>query len=126
MTVTVEAHLTLDGLDRALKAADPSAFLVPPRILRRVIKHDRQLAGLGLQVPHRKSYVIDRAAWLRVVDADEIGAGADPALPPPLLLLARPDPQRLAALPAGETLIEFWRLLFHARVHLALDQQLAQ
>ena len=61
--VSAEVHepgLSLAALDDALRLADPAALLVPPRILRRVIKHDAEISGIGLRVPHRKTYVIDR------------------------------------------------------------------
>ena len=48
-------RLTLTELENAVRAADPAAFLVLPRILRRVVKQDRRLSGFGLKVPHRKS-----------------------------------------------------------------------
>ena len=65
--------LTVDELQRLLRAADPAALLVSPRILRRVIKKDRGLSGPGLQVPHRKSYVIARERLLSIADRAELG-----------------------------------------------------
>ncbi|HEX8201331.1 MAG TPA: hypothetical protein VF590_12655 [Isosphaeraceae bacterium] len=118
--------IELDELERAVKAADPAARLVRPRILRRVIKHDRGLTGLGLQVPHRQSYVIDAGQAAAIVDPEEVGLGPGEELPAKLILLARPDPGELAARPAGAALLRCWRLLFHARVHLALGHKLAE
>src|SRR6516225_379560 len=97
MNETPPAGLTLAELERILTRTEPAALLVPPRILRRVIKKDRGLAGLGLQVPHRKSYVIDRDRLLRIADRDEIGVESSRALPPTLLLFPRPDAQRVTA-----------------------------
>jgi hypothetical protein len=118
----------LDGaeLEQLLRDADPAALLVKPRILRRIIKHDRGLTGLGLQVPHRKSYVIDRDSLLRIVDKTELDYPARKKLPPTVLLIARPDPDRLAALPRGEALVKYWRMLFHGRVHMALESRRAR
>src|SRR4051794_40123896 len=107
-------------LGHRLAVADPAALLVPPRLLRRVIKHDRRLTGLGLQVPHRKSYVIGRDALLALADRDELGVEPDRELPPTVLLLARPEPEDLAAWPRGPLLVKYWRLLFHAAVHRAV------
>jgi hypothetical protein len=124
MTVTAP-ELSAADLGRRLSQADPAALLVPPRILRRVIKHDRGLTGLGLQVPHRKSYVIAREALLAIADRHELGLPPDLSLPPVLLLFPTPEPQKLARRSADETLLRYWRLLFHARIHVALNQRVA-
>src|SRR5438876_627137 len=49
-------------LQKLLTDVDPGALLVSPRLLRRVIKQDRQIGGVGLQVPHRKPYTLGRDA----------------------------------------------------------------
>ncbi|HEY1381487.1 MAG TPA: hypothetical protein VGF55_32095, partial [Gemmataceae bacterium] len=112
--------LDVAELDRRLRAADPAVVLVPPRQLRRVIKRDRGLSGFGLQVPHRKCYVVGRDALLALVDRDDFGVEPGRELPPVVILLPQPDPDRLAATPPGETLVKYWRLLFHAAVHRAV------
>src|SRR6476646_7010556 len=120
MSVSHESRLDAAEVRRLLRAADPAALLVPPRLLRRVIKHDRKLTGLGLQVPHRKSYVIGRDALLALAGRDELGLDPGRELPPTVLLLARPEPEELAARPRGQLLVKYWRLLFHAAVHRAV------
>ncbi|HZY87057.1 MAG TPA: hypothetical protein VFE78_19635, partial [Gemmataceae bacterium] len=125
MTATASPGLTVADLERALTRAEPAALLVPPRILRRVIKKDRGLGGPGLQVPHRKGYVIGRDSLLRLADRDDLGLPADRELPATLLLFPRPDIRRMDALPREDTLLKYWRLLFHARVHLALARRRA-
>ncbi len=107
-------------LELALIAAEPTALLVPSRILRRVIKKHGGLTGIGLQVPHRKSYVIHRDSLLQIADCDDLGVQPGRALPDTLLLFPTPDPAKYRALPPGAALLEYWRLLFHARVHLAV------
>src|SRR5262249_46647688 len=124
MTDTTTGLLTSAELDELLRRTDPQVLLVPPRILRRVIKQDRGLTGLGLQVPHRKSYVITREALLRIADRDELGIAEERPLPEVLLLLPRPDAEKLAQRGSGRTLVKYWRLLFHIRVHRILDQRL--
>jgi hypothetical protein len=126
MSVTAPAFLSVAELERILSRTDPAALLVPPRILRRVIKKDRGLTGLGLQVPHRKSYVLDRERLLRIADREELGILPNRDLPPTLLLFPRPDAQRLATRDQGVTLRKYWRLLFHARIHVALSQRVAE
>jgi hypothetical protein len=115
--------LDLVELGLVLRAADAAAFFVPSRILRRVIKHDRQIAFVGLQVPHRKTYVIDRDTLLALAARDELEIEPERDLPPTVILIARPEPEALATMPRGPALIKYWRLLFHARVHVALAER---
>jgi hypothetical protein len=115
-------RITLPALRRAVRDADPAAILVLPRILRRVIKQDRGLAGYLYRIPHRKSYVIDREPLLEIVDYEELGISPEEGLPDKVILLAEPHPKKLENTPAGEALLRCWRLLFHARVHLAVQQ----
>jgi len=114
-------RITVAELEVRLRAVDPAAFLVLPRILRRVIKQDRHWGGFGLHVPHRKSYTIGGEALLEIVDRSELGLAQDAPLPETVVLLAQPDPRKLADMAAGEALVRVWRLLFHARVHLAMN-----
>jgi hypothetical protein len=124
MTASTTSGFTVAELARLLGQADPAALLVPPRILRRVIKQDRGLTGVGLQVPHRKSYAIDRDALLRIAARDELGLAADGELPEAVLLFPLPEEHQLRRLGRGAALVEYWRLLFHARVHVALAERL--
>ena len=121
MLDTAMPPLTVADLDRRLRATDPAALLVPPRLLRRVIKRDRHLSGFGLQVPHRKCYVIGRDALLAVVDRTDLGVDPDRELPDTVVLLPRPDAARLYSQGPEITLVKYWRLLFHAAIHRAID-----
>ena len=115
--------IEVEGLERALRAVEPGVVLVEPRVLRRVIKHDCKMTTPGLQVPHRKTYVLDAAAAAEIVERDELGQDARAELAGDLILLGRPAPEDLAGRPAGDVLLKYWRLLFHARVDLALDRR---
>lgn len=126
MASRLDDSLTLAELEAGIAAVDPAVVLAPPRILRRVIKQDRQIGGIGLKVPHRKTYCIEAARLLEIVDRDELGLPFDASLAGTVILLARPDAEYLASLTAGEARIKYWRLLFHARVHLALDRKVAE
>lgn len=120
MAAPGKPHLTVSDLDQLLRATDPAAQLVPPRLLRRVIKRDRRVAGPALLVPHRKSYVIDCEALQALTTRDELNVEPDRDLPPVLLLIARPEPEALAALDRGDALVKYWRLLFHTATHRAV------
>jgi hypothetical protein len=125
MTTTPSDVLTVAELQRLLTQAEPAALLVPPRILRRVIKRDRGLAGPGLQVPHRKSYVVAKDRLLRIASHDELGLEPSRELLPVLVLLPLPDRQPSTARDRARMLLRYWRLLFHARVHWSLQARKA-
>jgi hypothetical protein len=126
MPPTEASRIDTTELARALEAADPAVLLVAARILRRVIKQDRSLSTLGLQVPHPKTYAIDRLTLLQIADPRELEIEPGRTLPETVILIARPEPVKLAQLAAAEALVKFWRRLFHARVHLALEQRLKE
>jgi hypothetical protein len=118
--------LDLAQLERALRSVDPAVCLAPSRILRRVIKKDRQIVGLGLRVPHAKSYVIRRDTLLKYATREELNLPADRELPEIVILLVAPEASKLADSNNDDILTRYWRLLFHARVHLALDERIAE
>src|SRR5262249_6134880 len=110
--------LPADELQRRLRQVEPAALLVPPRILRRVIKTHRGLGGFGLAVPHRKSYILDRDSLLKMASRAELGLAEGATLPPTDLLFPRPENPR----PPEIQLVRYWRLLFHLEVHRAFDR----
>jgi hypothetical protein len=126
MNASGTSPIDLTELTRLLKAVEPAALLLPTRLVRRVIKYDRQVGGVGLLVPHRRSYVIGRDRLLNLVDREELEVAPEVELPPTLLLLARPSPATCASTPPGTLLLKYWRTLFHARIHVALDRRWAE
>ena len=112
----------LEQAIRALREAEPAAFLVQPRVLRRVIKQEWDLPALTLQVPHRKSRIISRNTVIRHVDWDELGLQANSELPDRAILIARPDDKHLESMSLGQLKLQVWRLLFHSKIHDAFDQ----
>ncbi|NRA94713.1 MAG: hypothetical protein HRU14_00735 [Planctomycetes bacterium] len=113
--------LTPDALQELLRAADPAVLLVRSRILRRIIKRARRVRGALGQVPHRKGFVVRRFRLLECAAPWELGIPKGTALPDRVILLERPSGERLASLDRGEALVRWWRLLFHARLHVALE-----
>ncbi len=117
--------LTVADLVLILQAVDPAVVLVAPRVLRRVIKIVARVPGLGLQVPHRKSWVCSAKDLAQVLERDE-WEGASSATPPDtLILLQRPRPERVARQTRHAVLLQYWRLLFHAHVHRELIRRAA-
>ena len=114
--------MRLSELQQAVRAADPAAVLVAPRVLERIIQGQRQLSSLFEQVPHRKCYVVDRATLYRHVEPDELDLEPDRLLPATVILLARPSPNALTMQDRETILLTYWRRLFHAGVHRVLQQ----
>jgi hypothetical protein len=117
--------ISLAELKQAVAWSDPGAVLVRPVILRRVIREDRRLVGFRLKIPHRKSYVIGREALLEIVDAVDLDLAPGRELPERVVLIEQPSERELAARSGDEVLVACWRLLFHGRVHVALEQRVA-
>jgi hypothetical protein len=113
----------LDELKRALDATDTAAVLVAPRILRRVLQAEFNVPYLLVQVPHGRCYAFDRQTVFRAVEQDELELEPARLLPATVILLARPSPEELAVRGSDALLSRYWRLLFHAHVHLALQQR---
>jgi hypothetical protein len=112
----------LDELKRAIDGADPSAVLVPPRILRRILQAQFNVPYMLVHVPHQRCYAFDRQVVFQSVEQDELELEPDRLLPPTVILLARPTPEELQAGPREALLSRYWRMLFHAHVHLALER----
>jgi hypothetical protein len=118
--------MTLDELKQALLAADPAAVLVPPHLLGRVIRAVHGLSAQTIQVPHRKSCILDRQVLFRHVEPDDLDLGPDRRLPETVILLARPSLDRRNSLERTGTLLTYWRQLFHANIHLELERRAAE
>ena len=116
---------TRQALEQTVRAVEPRALLVRPRIVRRVITQDHELAGLAIRLPHRKSYVIGREALLTIVDPDEVGLESAAAMPQRVILLPQPSETKLANTATSTLLLHYWRLLLHGRIHVELDEQVA-
>jgi hypothetical protein len=112
--------MKLAELQQALRAANPAAVLVSPRVLERVVQEVYQLPALIWQVPHAKSCVVDRQVLFRHVEQEELDLEADRLLPATVILLCRPTTEELNAPEPGDLLLTYWRRLFHASVHLQL------
>lgn len=94
----------------------PAAYFAAPRIVRRVVRGELELTKVAFRVPHRKGVVIDRDRLLWLVALDELGANPGETLPPYVLLVARPEEDRLIRFSRDDLLRYYWRLLFHLRI----------
>src|SRR5438552_377258 len=118
--------MTLEELKEALLATDPAAVLVSPHLLARVIREVHRLPAQAIHVPHRKSAILERGTLFRHVELDDLDLGPDRMLPRTVILLARPSLDRRSPLEREATLRTYWRRLFHANIHLALQKRIEE
>lgn len=118
-------RLKLDELKEILRAADPAVLLITPRILRRIVQAEFKVPLLAVQIPHERCQVFDRQVLFRHAEQEELGIEPDRQLPPIVIVMARPTAEELAELDRDTLLLKFWRHLFHAHLHIELNQQIA-
>jgi hypothetical protein len=112
----------LAAVEQAVRAVEPGALLVEPRLLRRVIKQHHRLVGLGAAVPHDRCLALGREELLAIVGPERLGPAARD-LPETAVLLQRPHLDAEEDAPA-RALSALWRVLFHSRVHVELQRRL--
>lgn len=120
-----KARLKLEELKELLRAADPAVLLIPPRILRRIVQAEFKVPLLTVQIPHDRCQVFDRQVLFRHAEQEELGLEPDRQLPPTVIVMARPSAEELAEMDRDALLLKYWRHLFHAHVHIELQQQIA-
>src|SRR5688572_2156535 len=108
-TVDIPAHLDLAGLEQALRETNPAVMLLPTWLLENVIAADHGIAGPLFTIPHDHSHVLTRERLLQLAGDEDLPLPADPPHEPRLILLARPDNDYLAAAPAPQVLLAYWR-----------------
>jgi hypothetical protein len=95
------------------------ALVVDPRVMRRIIKAHRGASGL---VPHARCYAVYRGELMSTGLVSELGVRFDD-LPDPVLLVARPSSRETQGSTDAQILARLWRLVFHARIHVALESK---
>ncbi len=109
--------MTTEAVAADLTALDPGAFLVPERIVRRVIRHERKIRGIGLLVPHGRCHVASAETVQEVVRPFELHLADGTPYPDPCILVGEPESEGTEYLTDGRYRREVARRLFHARVH---------
>ncbi|HEV3386781.1 MAG TPA: hypothetical protein VG097_18335, partial [Gemmata sp.] len=117
--------MKLDELSQILRDVDPAAVLVPPTALARVVQNVMGITWAVWRIPHSHCLSIDRAILLDYVEQEELYLPPDHQLPETVLVMERPTNDQLAASKNSELLARYWRLLFHASVHRAIESRLS-
>ncbi|MGL5095729.1 MAG: hypothetical protein ACRDD1_09085, partial [Planctomycetia bacterium] len=94
-----------------------------PRVFRRVLQAENGLEHWQLSRLGDRSAPCRRPVLFRYVDEDELDLEADRLLPPTVVLLCRPTPEQLHEWTDGETLLRYWRLLFHGHAARLLQEK---
>ncbi|MFO0974964.1 MAG: hypothetical protein U0996_01130 [Planctomycetaceae bacterium] len=114
----------IEELRRALTQAEPGAFLVAPRVIRRVIRERYGFAKLSASIPHTESQIVQSSDLRHLVHADELGLATLQSLPDVCILITQPEEGELEHWPIQELLQQVWRRLFHALIDRQLTQKL--
>lgn len=104
-------------IESLLRSAAPNTRVVPPRYLRRVLAKLELRSALGSRAVYRLALVVDRKTAEEIFRPEENVVSTkdrNVAGDDPLILFARPDPERLADRSAEEILQGYTRRLFHA------------
>ena len=120
-----EASTPFDAfaVERAIQAAAPAVLFASPRLVRRIIRADRNLPLAMARTPHRDIAVLDSRRLAEVAD-DVIALPAD--VPDRVAVVARPAADRRDGIDVEATLREYWRLGFHALLDLESPAAIAQ
>ncbi len=113
----------VDGfsIEQSIRANAAEIVFAAPRIVRRVIRADRDLPLSFARLPHRDMAVIESRRLVELAD-DFWAFPAD--LAPQVALIARPHAEGPAGAATGRLLREYWRLVFHALLDLAVPAAL--
>lgn len=115
--------MNLIDLQKSLRAVEPAAVLVPPRVLENIVKQSWNLSGFYWNVPHRSNFIIDRQTLFRHVDQEELALEPNELLPATVMLIAWPSVDDTPANETAALLLKVWQQVFHASVHLLLENQ---
>ena len=103
-------------VERRLREQQIGVFFVMPRVVRRVLQNELDIASPWQPPPHRKTCVITRDRLLWLVARDELGVGDHATLPEQIILIAQPEEIQLETMTREELQRHYWRLMFHARI----------
>jgi hypothetical protein len=108
---------------REILAGPVPAIIVPARILRRVARQTGKVRGI--HIPHGDVHTVPRASLLQCVAARELGLAENEIPEGPVVLVARPEAERLRPEYGPAARREIWRARFHGAVHAILEAKIA-
>ena len=120
----------IEELRNGVWQADPTAYLVEARVMRRFLRKQSRHPSLAVVLPHRESQVATLQEVCRAILPDELGLSQAPLGSGEVILLQLPSVDQLEHWPIEELKLLLWRRLFHASIdrelkHLHSPDQLA-
>lgn len=107
-------------LRRAVRQAEDRAFLVEPRVVRRIIREQYGFARLSTRIPHTDVLVAKALDIRSLAHPDELGLEDFSQLPTLSILVAQPEEHELEQLPLQDLMQLTWSRLFHGVIDLQL------
>ena len=111
---------TTSQLRLAVRQADSGAYLVEPRVIRRVVRELYNFARLSSRIPHTEVLVVASADIRRLTHPDELGLESFDGLPDPALLISLPEEHEITGKSIQDQLVLVWRRLFHGAIDRAV------
>jgi hypothetical protein len=115
----------MEALEAQVFAADRSVVFLAPWLLEKIVWYDRGGAAGMFGAPRLFAHVIGRERLLEIVTREELPFDAPPVDQPTLILLARPETDRMLSISGPDMLLRYWRLLFHAKVRATIAANLS-
>ena len=123
-TSPIPASLQMaSDVERRLREQQVGIFFVMPRVVRRVLQNELDIASPLQHPPHRKTCVVQRDRLLWLVARDELGVDANATLPESIILIAQPEEHQLETMSREQLQRHYWRLMFHARIDFEMVTQ---
>lgn len=110
-------------LRRAVRQARTDAFLVEPRVVRRIIRELHGFARLSTWIPHTEVLVANAQDVQALAHPDELGLGDFQSLPEHLILVAQPEEHELSQHSMQDLLQMMWKRLYHGCIDIHLQEQ---
>lgn len=110
-------------LRTAVRDADNVAYLVEPRVVRRIIRELHGFARLSSRIPHIEVLVAKSNDIRALAHPDELGLEDFQQLAPLSILVAQPEEHELEGHSLQDLLLMTWGRLFHGRIDLRLRNQ---
>lgn len=118
--LTRSRNLDFSSLESTLRSADRSVVLVPPWLLRSVLLADSDASGASLLTLRNKAHAIHRDRLAQLIEQKDLPLSLPVRNGQVVLLLVEPQEDWLLATPSPNVLREYWRLLYHARIYIAV------